>query len=287
MIYFASKLCALTDAYLQTPLDYIGSGYIVFAAQVRKPLEQFAKQLARDLSGAIFFAANFTMLVYPVGASAWSFLDDALPDVPVGAILKFVVRKPLLPQTPLNEHSDLRNWMGLNSRLVESTMHDSAVARESLNVAFKDQFDIEFPRLIGTKAAVFFLCFAPSGKWFDMMSTLDQDRIKLKVSAEHDEVVDFLHSNKAEVYSMHDYGVSDPVENRAWFYFSKCPSFYVLRAIYRQDTASRNLTCSSRVCKEWRTHYSRLLFRNTQDPMASILPLWCNRRLEIVSDTHG
>ena len=61
----------------------------------RRRLEILAQELATELSGAIFLAEQFTMVAYPVGSTAWSFLDEMQPAVPEGAMIRFAVRAPI------------------------------------------------------------------------------------------------------------------------------------------------------------------------------------------------
>ena len=187
--------------------------------------------MAVALSGALCFSKDFMMVVYPVGATAWHFLEKSLPSVPDGAVLQFAVFPPSKSSTAKEDASYLEEWVRENQSRVEQ-IKNSAIdgKRNHLNSIFKDIWDVEFKKLMFPNKPSFFLCFTPTGRYFQDMDEEDRKDLEYKVLEEHDLFVDFLKSNNAEIYSMHDYGSTEPVQTGSWVYFCRFPgskSLYV------------------------------------------------------------
>ena len=104
------------------------------------------------LSCGLFFARNFTMIMYPAGASAWGFLDRNLPAVPEGTLLRFIIRQPLSERLAGEDLIIDRLATQNPDRLAEIRTHvrDNPIEADekSINVVFRDMFEIEYDRLV-------------------------------------------------------------------------------------------------------------------------------------------
>lgn len=211
--------------------------------------ETLSETLADNLQGGLFFATHFTMLIYPAGATAWAFLNDKLPQVPPGAKLRFIVRKPL-PQTITMDQE-------LSARLANENPQQYAeiVTRikaepirsgeKHINTVFRDMFEIDYGHLVAQNgpqkyppSSIFFLCFIPQGS--EMYEPETERRLTLRaiISEEHDFFVEFLQANgAAEIYSMQNIGSYDVENNGAWDYFKnnvKSGTIIVGRSLYQR-----------------------------------------------------
>ena len=174
------------------------------------------------------------MLIYPAGASAWSFLDNSLPSVHPGTALRFVLRKPLsqvlrniqgLDSTQLI-HKDPERYEELATKIKK---HPIQAEDKNVNVVFRDMFEIEFDRLVAQNGPqqhpptnIFFLCFIPQGCENYEPDPAKRSALRMRTSEEHDLFVKFLRANGAEeIYSMQNIGSQEIDNNGAWDYFCK------------------------------------------------------------------
>ena len=188
--------------------------------------------LARRSSMAVCLAASHMLLVWPVGASVWDFLDDMLCQVPDGAVLRYafccpepvLIEKqlPILPSHSLKD--DPQRYRDVKRHIVKTPTRKSA---QTINVVFRDLFGIDFTRLSAPNGPSkqssikdFFLCFSPAGCERYEPDKEKRRALHWRTSQEHDLFVDFLKANGAEnIYSMQDIGSSKIVNNGAWSCF--------------------------------------------------------------------
>ena len=197
-------------------------------------VDHIVDTLANNLQGGLFFAQQFTMLMYPAGASAWAFLDKDLPSVHPGTSLRFAVRKPL--------HPVLANIYGLSAaRLTTSEPERHAhittkiqnypiqAEDKNINIVFRDMFDIDFGRLVAQNGPqqhpptnIFYLCFIPQGCETYEPDSAKRSALRMRTSEEHDLFIKFLQANGAEeIYSVQNMGSQEIDSNCGWDYFCK------------------------------------------------------------------
>lgn len=216
------------------PSDYLGSGSIVPYHQGISAVESIAETLANNLQGGLFFAQQYTMIMYPAGASAWAFLDNNLPNVHPGTTLRFVVRGPLPPILPhVHELAIARLDQENPERYAEITTkiekYPIQAEDNNINIVFRDMFEIDFDRLVAQSGPQkhaptnkFFLCFIPQGCEDYEPDPAKRSALRMRTSEEHDLFIRFLQANGAEeIYSMQKIGSQEIDENCAWDYFSK------------------------------------------------------------------
>ena len=214
--------------------DYLGSGSIASYHHSALAVENITETLANSLQGALFFAQQFTMIMYPAGASAWAFLDNVLPSVHPGTTLRFVVRRPLLPII-----ADVRGLT--TSQLVKkdperyteitTKVKDCPIQAEdmNINIVFRDMFGIDYDRLVAQNGRqqhpptnIFFLCFVPQGCESYEPDSAKRSALRMRTSEEHDLFIRFLQVNGAkEIYSMQNIGSQEIENNGAWDFFLK------------------------------------------------------------------
>lgn len=171
------------------------------------------------------------MLIYPVGAEAWSFLDKDLPKLQGATLLRFIVTKPL-PAEWAKDHTEIlhdglqkQSYNSISQAVVSNP--DSAITK-----IFQRVFGIEYERLLSGQDPVFFLFFLPSGCEAYELDPEEREKLMLRTSAEHDLVVEFLQANGAEVYSTQAVDSCDSIADKAWSYF--CEYFLSLHILIRE-----------------------------------------------------
>lgn len=190
--------------------------------------------LANNLQGGLFFAQNYTMVMYPAGASAWAFLDKDLPSVHPGTILRFAVRRPL-PPVLVDVHrlataQVRKDGPELYTEITTKIQDHPIQAKEkNINIVFRDMFDIDFDRLVAQNGdqqhpptKIFFLCFIPQGCEMYEPDPAKRSALRMRTSEEHDLFIKFLQANGVEeIYSMQKIGSQEIDNNGAWDYFCK------------------------------------------------------------------
>lgn len=192
------------------------------------------RRLADRVSGALFFAPRFTMLIWPAGSNAWDVIEPKLNPVPEGTVLRFLVRDPLPQEYTEELHPSILHFCNQNPE-----QHDEAMAKikarpiqtgeAAINVIFRDLFSVEYARLAthpyssdGAKNDTFFLCFLPVNQELWEADPEKRRRTRERTSNEHDLFVEFLQANGAkEIYSMQDIGSTEMANNGAWECFRK------------------------------------------------------------------
>ena len=218
----------------QKPSDYLGSGSIVSYHQSASAVENIVEILANNLQGGIFFAQQYTMLMYPAGASAWAFLDKDLPSVHPGTVLRFAVREPLL-----SVPADIHRLATAGHTRIEPEQHAEITTKlqnhriqakdKNINIVFRDMFEIDFDRLVAQNgdqphplSKIFFLCFIPQGCEAYEPDTAKRSALRVRTSQEHDLFIKFLQANGAEeIYSMQKMDSQEIEREGAWDYFCK------------------------------------------------------------------
>lgn len=190
--------------------------------------------LADRISGALFFAPRFTVLIWPAGSNAWDFVERKIEPVPEGTVLRYLVRNPLPQEYAEDLHPSTLHFCNQDPK-----RHDEAVLRiqarpfeqgeTAINVVFRDLFGIEYSRLVANpissnelKNDTFFLCFLPVSQEQWEPDREKRQRTRERTSAEHDFFVEFLQANGAnEIYSMQEIGSTDMANNGAWECFRR------------------------------------------------------------------
>lgn len=197
-------------------------------------VENIVETLANNLQGGLFFAQHYTMVMYPAGASAWAFLDQDLPSVHPGTILRFAVRKPLPPVLAdvhrLATARVKKDGPELCTEITTKIQDHPIQAREkNINIVFRDMFDIDFDRLVAQNGDqqhlptnIFFLCFIPQGCENYEPDPVKRSALRMRISEEHDFFIKFLQTNRVEeIYSMQKIGSQEIDSNGSWDYFCK------------------------------------------------------------------
>ena len=157
--------------------------------QTEVPIKVMTDILNLHDSGGIFFAQEFTLLVYPAGNESWKFIDHIFPPHSPKASLRFVMRYPI-PEL-----------------LTYTLMNTSAESKAPImngetgpNALFRQYFGVEYAKLLppakkkNEHPQTFFLMYPPG------------------LQEECDIIVKFLHANNATVFSAAKTG--------AWDYFA-------------------------------------------------------------------
>ena len=190
--------------------------------------------LANNLQGGLFFAQQFTMLMYPAGASAWAFLDDSLPNVHPGTTLRFAVRRPLPPilanvhelATARLANNEPESYAEIMTKIKKNPIQNED---KNINIVFRDMFEIDFGRLVAqngpqqhSATSIFFLCFIPQGCEDYEPDSAKRLALHKRTSEEHDLFIRFLRANGAEeIYSMQNIGSQEIDDNGVWGYYFK------------------------------------------------------------------
>ncbi|KAL2041757.1 hypothetical protein N7G274_005541 [Stereocaulon virgatum] len=229
-----TKSCRASECqtyFLGDSSEILGSGSIVPYSYTKSATERLAESMAMTLSCSLFFARNFTMIMYPAGASAWAFLDSKVPAVPQGTLLRFVVLQPLperlASEDPIVDRLADQNIDRLDRIKAYIRENPTQPDEKSINIVFRDMFEIEYGRLTAQNgqqkypaADVFFLCFIPQGCELYEPDSVKRMALRTRTSEEHDFFIEFLEANGAkEVYSVQDKGSIDVQSNGAWDYF--------------------------------------------------------------------
>ncbi len=216
------------------PSDYLGSGSILSYQHSESTVEDIVETLANNMQGGLFLAQQYTMLMYPAGASAWAFLDDNVPTVHPGTTLRFVLRKPLPPllvdvgglaAARLSQTRPER-YMSIKTKLQKYPVQ---AEERNINIIFRDMFEIDFSRLVAQNGPqqhpptnIFFLCFIPQGCEVYEPDSAKRSALRMRTSEEHDLFIKFLQANGAEdIYSVQAIGSQEIDNNGAWDYFCK------------------------------------------------------------------
>ena len=182
--------------------------------------------LARHQDAKIFFAENFTMFIWPAGAAAWQFLEQRLPDVPKGTMLRFLVRESMqhIPfQARLLAKVLLQKSVKDDYDRVDDLIH----SQKPIDALFRERLGIHYEQLIAPNYSEdakpldsFFLCFQPLYEGVEFFDRAVREEIRKHASAQHDFVVKYLVANGAsEIYSCQAIGSTKIEENGAWDYF--------------------------------------------------------------------
>ena len=174
------------------------------------------------------------MLIYPAGASAWTFVDNDLPSVHHGTTLRFAIRKPLPPvqadvhalATARLVENEPQRYAEIATKLKE---HPIQTEDKNINIVFRDMFGIDFGRLVAQNGpqkhpptSIFFLCFIPQGCEIYEPDSTRRSALRMRTSEEHDLFIKFLQANGAEeIYSMQKIGSQEIDSHGAWDYFCK------------------------------------------------------------------
>ncbi|KAI4138751.1 MAG: hypothetical protein L6R39_006634 [Caloplaca ligustica] len=177
--------------------SYLGSGWIVPYKQTIDDVDRVSGLLAAYASGGLFFAQNFTLLIYPTHCIGWEFLDGFFPSVPPEARLRFVMFEPW-PQ--------IRRSMDQICYQPKQTSDPASLQDVPANAVIRDRFGMDYGRLVAQskdpsgsrtrETRSFFLIFPPPA-W-----------------EEFDLVVDWIQANgPGTIYRYEDPG--------AWNFFHK------------------------------------------------------------------
>lgn len=176
-IFHVSKLRKVVETrneliMLQDPTSYLDSGWIGSQGD-SFGLDNVSGILAEHASGGLFFAEQFTLLIYPAKCIGWQFLDGGFPSVPPNVRLRFAMLKPL-PQ--------IRQSIDQICHQPKPTIHAASLKDLPINTIIRDQFGMDYKRLVaqssdndGTKmrqTKSFFLIFPLSAREeFDIAAT--------------------------------------------------------------------------------------------------------------------
>ncbi|MCJ1307166.1 hypothetical protein MMC25_000812 [Agyrium rufum] len=208
-----NHVCTPEDfrAYIHSEHErmYLSAGHLFSFTHLEPVFLRLARSLEHDHLGALFFADNFTLLVYPRLAEGWDFIDtrfrkqhdpthpsDPPDELDPGVVLRFVMISP-------------------RNDLITPLPHESTTSGEptlitgepAVNALFRTAYSIEYSALLpvmpakrlddkrmkGVDGTLFFLLYPQS---------------KLE---EHDLLVRYLAANNATICSSFDSG--------AWDYF--------------------------------------------------------------------
>ena len=195
--------------------------------------ESLVELLACNMALGICPTKEFTMLIWPAHSSIWGFLENYLPKVPPGTVLRFALRKKISSElvnhleSPMISH--LRQEDAKYYDKIKNTIHDRSIepGEKHINVVFREVFGIEFGRLIASNSSQgqplsknFFLCFVPANCEQYEPDENKRQALCQDISEEHDLFIQFLQANGADMIgSMQDMGSYEAVQNGSWRYF--------------------------------------------------------------------
>ena len=172
----------------------IASGQIVPFPQSAIKVAEMADTLEMHVSGAVLFAKDFSMLIYPTGTEEWQFLDETLPTVAAGTRLNFMMRKPIPGMDAALTH--------VPAKIIDP----SELSENSTADVFNAFFNINLARIVPSidpKNGV------DPKKEFSVFLMFHSDPI---YNEEHNFLYETLSKNNATVYSSQTPG--------AWDYFT-------------------------------------------------------------------
>lgn len=137
----SSRVCILSLIQVQHQYSYLGSGWVVPFQQTVEDIDRVSGVLAEHASGGLFFAEQFTLLLYPSNCIVWEFLDQGFRTVgtipPPEVRLRFAMLEP---------------WTQLQQGIQESALRprDTGFKIQDLpiNAVMRDQFAIQYQRLV-------------------------------------------------------------------------------------------------------------------------------------------
>lgn len=152
----------------------MGSGSVVPYPGRTQSLDQVRDVLVNNTSGGLFFAEQFTMVIWPAGSAFWKFLDEVLPPVNAGTTLRFALRKPLPPglaEAKITRLADFEENAPDRYQEIVAGFKSNAIQpdEKAIKTIFQERFEIEYDRLIAQNGPQkypmqsFFLCFVPKG----------------------------------------------------------------------------------------------------------------------------
>ncbi|KAL8651686.1 MAG: hypothetical protein Q9210_003111 [Variospora velana] len=181
------------------PDAYIGSGWIAQFVKSKGAVDKISGMLAEHASGGLFFAENYTLVIYPTYCISWQFLDMGFLhlDVPANAKLRFAMFEawPSIRQDPARFCHRL-----------EQVSNPVRLQDLPINAVIREHYGMDYHRLVaqsgdkdGSKTREtrsFFLIFPPS------------------VQEEFNLVMEWIHANGGSNIYKHD-------GPGAWEYFCK------------------------------------------------------------------
>ncbi|KAL9585048.1 MAG: hypothetical protein Q9212_001763 [Teloschistes hypoglaucus] len=186
--------------FFHDPPAYLGSGWIIAQHTKIRQLEDLSDLLAQHASGGLFFAENFSMLIYPANCAVWKFLDSGFPTPPPETRLRFAMFAPW-PR--------LRQDIKRSPSRSENLPCPPSVQGTSINAVFRHQFGMDFDRLVaqsgddnGNKARL-------TNAFFTMFPSAAQ--------GEFDLVVQWIRVNRSSAI------IFRPEDPGAWDHFQKSP----------------------------------------------------------------
>lgn len=173
------------------------------------------------------------MVIWPTRSSVWAFLENNLPPVPAGAVLRFALRESMREHrirqvepamTTRLRHEDAKAYDEIATTVTNIPIQPG---EKHINLVFRELFGIEFDRLLPANGPQrpppgknFFLCFVPAGCEQYEPDEAKRYALRWKTSEEHDLFVQFLQANGAEsIYSMQDVGSYEATHNGSWRHF--------------------------------------------------------------------
>ncbi|KAL8679973.1 MAG: hypothetical protein Q9186_003789 [Xanthomendoza sp. 1 TL-2023] len=178
---------------------YLGSGYIVPFHSSMINIDELCKVLIEHASGGLFFAEDFSLLIYPTRCVGWDFLDSGfLWQAPPEAKLRFAMLTPW-PQ--------LRESTGVSQPQIANIAPSIGLSDVSINRLFQERFSMDFRRLVAQASDRAGRKTRPTNAFFLIFPSLAQQ--------EFDLLVEWICTNNrgAEIYRYGDQG--------AWTFFQQ------------------------------------------------------------------
>ncbi|KAL8966389.1 MAG: hypothetical protein Q9183_003393, partial [Haloplaca sp. 2 TL-2023] len=125
--------------YFHNPVSYLGSGWIVPYSTSTSRVDSLSRGLSDSASGGLFFAPEFSILIYPASCVGWEFIDQGFPSVPPSTKLRFAMFAP---------------WPRIQRELAvgrpDARLLKAAGDPQNspINKVFQTQFGLDFHRLV-------------------------------------------------------------------------------------------------------------------------------------------
>ncbi|KAL8808866.1 MAG: hypothetical protein Q9200_003948 [Gallowayella weberi] len=178
---------------------YLGSGYIVPYLSSIENVDELCRVLVEHASGGLFFAENFSLLIYPTRCVGWDFLDSGFQwQAPTDAKLRFAMLTPW-PR--------LRESFGRSQPQAANIPPLIGLSAVPINRLFREQFNMDFQRLVAQASDKGGRKTRPTNAFFLVFPSIAQQ--------EFDLLVDWIYTNNrgAEIYRHGDRG--------AWTHFQQ------------------------------------------------------------------
>ena len=201
----------------------LGSGYIVPNPENVSEIDSMANILTIFQSAGRFTTHSLTLVVWPAGAPLWRFLEEALPEVPNGAVIRFLA----LRTAPSN---DLEQYEGIAAFVTQRPDRGRASSKDHILIRaiFHYVYGVEYHYLITPNnrqseklSDTFILCYLPVAEDCNIDPNVYQSVLE-QMAIEQDQIIRFLRASGArKVITMEKVVSTSIAKGGSWEYYRK------------------------------------------------------------------